>query len=207
MLPAGFVYLKEIEDSILIDLKYYTHDNFIGRPVKGYEAPVCIMTIETAVALSKIQQTLLSQDLSLKIFDAYRPQMAVDDFITWSLDKNDLTMKTQYYPHIEKMDLFALNYLAKKSSHSRGSTVDLTIVRYLPDHAVPQELSMGTRFDYLDELSHPFSPQVEDEARFNRLFLRDLMQQAGFQPIETEWWHFTLIDEPFPTTYFNFPVR
>lgn len=204
-LPAGFVYLNEIDTSILIDMKYYTEDNFIGRRIQGYEAPVCIMTLEAAVALSKLQQHLLMQDMSLKVFDAYRPQVAVDEFIRWSEDASDQKMKADYYPHIDKVDLFDLGYLAKKSSHTRGSTVDLTIV-HLSQYA-PTEIAMGTRFDFMDELSHPACDQVSNEIRFHRFFLRELMQEAGFLPIETEWWHFTLDHEPFPDTYFNFHVK
>jgi D-alanyl-D-alanine dipeptidase len=196
-LPPGFVYLKDIDPSITQDVKYFSHDNFIGRPIKGYEAAECILTKEAALALSEVQQKLKPQSLSLKIYDCYRPQSAVDDFITWSQDISDQKMKAYYYPHVDKTDFFKLNYLAAKSSHSRGSTVDLTI----------DGLEMGTHFDYMDELSHPLNPNLHKKIKHNRLFLRNLMINSGFEPLYTEWWHFTLRDEPFPDTYFNFPVR
>lgn len=202
-LPAGFVYLDEFEPSIEQDIKYFSHDNFIGRPIAGYEAPKCILTEQAALALREVQKRLLQTGLGLKVFDGYRPQAAVDDFIAWSEDIKDQKMKREFYPRVNKADFFILNYLAKKSGHTRGSTVDLTII-HLRDKSA---MNMGTPFDFLDEESHPFTDLVSKVARNNRLFFRDLMLENGFSGVDTEWWHFTLKNEPFPDTYFNFPVK
>ncbi len=203
-LPANFVYLEDIDPSIIQDVKYCTSDNFIGRPIKGYEKPRCILTLPAALALAKVQQELQKQSLSLKVFDCYRPQTAVNDFIEWSKDDSDQKMKASFYPRVNKIDFFDLGYVGAKSGHTRGSTVDLTIVRQVQgQHAI--ELAMGTHFDFMDELSHYFSNQVSDEARKNRMLLRNAMQ-AEFQPYDIEWWHFTLKNEPFPNTYFDFFV-
>lgn len=202
-LPDGFVYLNDIDSSIIQDMKYFTPDNFIGRPMPGYEAAVCITLEVVAIALSEIQKELISQDLSLKVFDCYRPQLTVNEFIAWSERENDEIMKSLYYPHITKADFFKLGYVNARSAHSRGSAVDLTLV----DLTRHEELDMGTRFDFMDETSHPLSKNIIGHAKANRLFLRDLMLKAGFEPLETEWWHFRYIAEPFPDTYFNFPIK
>jgi len=204
MLP-GFVYLDEIDSSILQDIKYFSDDNFMGRVVAGYKAARCVLVKEAALALATIQQQLKPHSMSLKVFDGYRPQTAVDDFIAWSKDPADQKMKEDFYPRVDKPDLFKLNYLAEKSSHSRGSTVDLTIVKLAEDGS-HLELEMGTPFDYLDELSHPASREVSQEAYDNRQLLLGYMEEAGFSGIETEWWHFTLKEEVFPETYFDFIV-
>lgn len=204
-LPNGFVYLKDVDPSIIQDIRYYTNNNFVGHPIAGYDAPQCILTKKAALKLAKIQQKLKLQSLSLKVFDCYRPQMAVNQFISWSKDPLDQKMKSDYYPNVNKEDFFKLDYVAAKSGHTRGSTVDLTIV-HLSDEESPIELKMGTHFDYLDPASHPLQPNLSETARRNQLFLRNVMFQAGFKPILTEWWHFTLKDEPYPDTYFNFPV-
>jgi D-alanyl-D-alanine dipeptidase len=206
-LPTGFVYLKDIDASIIQEMKYLTDDNFLGRPVKGYEAAVCILTLEAAQALKLIQQKLLKHSLSLKVYDCYRPRIAVEDFISWSKDATDQKMKKAHYPNIDKADFFKLGYVAEKSSHTRGSTVDLSIVRTFGVSGKTIDLNMGTGFDFMDELSHPLTPHIQGEAHSNRLFLRKLMQEAGFMPFDKEWWHFTLKNEPFPDTYFNFPVK
>lgn len=201
MLPPGFVYLNDIDPTIIQDIRYFTEDNFIGRPITSYHAHRCILTLPAANALKDIQNQLKTQSLSLKVFDCYRPQSAVDDFLTWSQAPNDQKMKPLYYPNVNKADLFKLGYLAAKSAHSRGSTVDLTIVE-LPSK---KELDMGTHFDFLDESSHTYNAQ--GLALKNRLFLRDLMEKAYFIPYDKEWWHFTLKEEPFSATYFNFAVK
>jgi D-alanyl-D-alanine dipeptidase len=205
-LPSGFVYLRDIDSSIIQDVKYFTHDNFIGRPIKGYEVAECVLTQEAALALSKIQQQLMSQHLSLKIYDGYRPQTAVNDFIAWSRDASDQKMKKDYYPNVNKADFFTLGYLAEKSSHSSGSTVDLTLVHLSAANNTPIEMTMGTRFDFMDDLSHFLSPNIREEERNNRIFLSGVMQEAGFEPYDKEWWHFSLKNEPYPDTYFDFPV-
>lgn len=205
-LPPGFVYLKDYVPDVIQDVRYHSHHNFVGTPIRGYEASTCIITKEAALALKGIQDQLRDRSMGLKIFDCYRPQTAVDHFIAWSEDPVDQKMKHEYYPRIDKPDLFRLGYLAMRSGHSRGSTVDLTIVEYDNKHQY-QELAMGTPFDYLDVTSHPLSDAIDGEAKHNRLFLRHLMLEAGFHPLSTEWWHFTLADEPFPHTYFDFPVK
>lgn len=205
-LPPGFVYLKDIDPTIIQDMKYPTKDNFLGRPVAGYTKHTCILTKEAAVALAKLQQQLLAQNMSLKVYDGYRPQLAVDDFIAWSKDVNDQKMKLSFYPNINKVDFFKLGYVAEKSSHTRGSTVDLTLVQFHTTSSQPTELAMGTQYDFMDELSHTLNANIQGEELKNRLFLKKIMQEAGFDPYEKEWWHFTLKDEPYPDTYFNFPV-
>lgn len=206
-LPDKFVYLKDIDPSIIQEMKYITQDNFIGRPIAGYEVARCILTQPAALALAKAQQTLKSQGLSLKVFDCYRPQTAVNDFIKWSKDVSDQKMKAKYYPRVNKADFVTLGYVGTKSGHTRGSTVDLTIVRLVEANQPPKELAMGTRFDFMDELSHALSEHIQGKPRDNRFLLRNTMQQAGFNPYDTEWWHFTLKNEPFPDTYFDFPVK
>lgn len=205
-LPHKFVYLKDVDPSIIQEMKYITQDNFIGRPIAGYEAAQCILTQPAALALAKVQQALKAKGLSLKVFDCYRPQTAVNDFIKWSKDVSDQKMKAKYYPRVNKADFFTLGYVGAKSGHTRGSTVDLTIVR-LEANQPPKELAMGTRFDFMDELSHALSEHIQGRPRDNRFLLRHAMQQAGFNPYDTEWWHFTLKNEPFPETYFDFPVK
>ncbi len=204
-LPQGFVYLNDVDASILQEMKYLTDDNFLGRPVKGYVAPRCILTAPAAAALAKIQKQMNAQGLSLKVFDCYRPQIAVDDFVAWSEDECE-KMKTRYYPNITKKEFFTLGYASERSSHTRGSAVDLTLVR-LDKGSEVSELDMGGIFDFMDPLSHPDNKNISAEAYENRMMLRSVMLENGFEPIETEWWHFTLVDEPFPETYFNFVVE
>ena len=206
MLPKDFIYLKDVAPSIEQDIRYATNNNFIGVPLPGYESRVCILTKPTAQALFKVQQELNQQGLGLKIFDAYRPQMTVNEFIRWSQDSHDQKMKTEYYPNVNKADFFKLGYVSEQSGHTRGSTVDLTII----DLKTNQELDMGTAFDFMDELSHPFNQDVTAEQYQNRQLLNHIMSKYGFILLshqDTEWWHFTLKNELFPETYFNFPVK
>jgi D-alanyl-D-alanine dipeptidase len=205
-LPMGFVYLDEVDPTILQDIRYFSENNFVGKRIKGYEAPRCILTREAAVALQKIQSHLRTLNLGLKVYDGYRPERAVQEFVDWSQDVSDQKMKADYYPNVDKADFFRLEYVASPSTHSRGSTVDLTIVHLKADGA-PVDMAMGTHFDFMDETSHPLNPTLPIECRQNRLLLRNLMQNAGFAPVETEWWHFTLKNEPFPHQTFNFVVR
>jgi zinc D-Ala-D-Ala dipeptidase len=206
-LPKGFVYLEAIDASIIQDIRYFSANNFTGQPVPGYEAPRCILTQQTAVALSKVQQALRPLDLGLKVYDCYRPQQAVDHFIAWSQHPSDQKMKAEYYPRVDKADFFTSGYVAAKSGHTRGSTVDLTIIHLAEVGQDPVKVEMGTHFDFMDPDSYPLSTAVSAAAHQNRLFLRGLMQAAGFEPFETEWWHFTLKNEAFPDRYFNFPVK
>jgi D-alanyl-D-alanine dipeptidase len=206
VMPEQFVYLKEVIPDIKIDLRYYSGKNFIGKRIDGYHADKAIMTRKAAKALKKVQDDLGHFGLSLKIFDAYRPQRAVEHFVRWAEDMNDTKMKTAFYPGVSKKHLFEKGYIAAKSSHSRGSTVDLTIV---PGDVSPlaDGLDMGSGFDLFSRKSWPDSMAVSPQARANRLLLQTLMKKHGFVPYSKEWWHFTYKDEPFPDTYFDFPIK
>ncbi len=205
-LPQGFVYLEEIVPDIKTELHYFTTDNFIGERIDGYFARRCVLTKEAAEALRKVQEDLKSFGLGLKIYDAYRPQRAVNHFVRWAKDLQDARMKFKFYPDIEKKDLFSLGYISEKSSHTRGSTVDLTIVSVDPEGMV-RELDMGTGFDVFGPKSWPGNPSMSPSQRAHRLLLQTLMKKHGFNPYPQEWWHFTLRREPFPDTYFDFPVQ
>lgn len=203
-LPEGFVYVETIIPDIRTEPRYFTDRNFMGRRVAGYLAPRCILTREAAEALKKVQYELQQCGMGLKIFDAYRPQCAVDDFVRWGNDLDDTKMQTKYYPHVRKEDLFREGYIAEKSSHSRGSTVDLTIICLDKQSA---ELDMGTHFDFFGPEAWLGSPLVSSVHRAHRILLQMLMNKHGFDFYPKEWWHFTLKNEPFPDTYFNFPVQ
>jgi zinc D-Ala-D-Ala dipeptidase len=205
-LPEFFVYLEDVIPDVQVDLRYYSDRNFLGRRVAGYVESRCILTKQAAEALRKVQEDLNRFGLGLKVFDAYRPQRAVDDFVRWGKDFSDTKMRAEYYPKVQKEDLFKEGYIAEKSSHSRGSTVDLTVI-YLDQQQSESELDMGTTFDFFGPESWPDSPLVSPVHRSHRLLLQVIMQKHGFEPYPKEWWHFTLRDEPFPNTYFNFPVR
>lgn len=202
-LPEGFSYIGEVIPDIRLELRYFTQDNFIGVPIDGYLAPRGIMTTEAARALRKVQTELKPFGLGLKIFDAYRPQQAVDHFVRWAEDISDTLMKASYYPEVKKRNLFKEGYIAARSGHSRGSTVDLTVIS-LADGV---ELDMGGSYDFFGVASWPDHPDLSPTQRSNRLLLRTLMTKHGFKPYDKEWWHFTLLDEPFPDTYFTFPVH
>lgn len=201
--PEDFIYLKDIIPTVQQDIRYYGDNNFIGRPINGYKKPVCLLTAAAANALRKVQAALNKQNLGLLVFDCYRPQMAVDDFIRWSQNPDDQKMKLSYYPHVDKANLFKLNYIAYRSGHTRGSTVDLTII----DRRNNQALDMGTSYDFMDPASHPDYRNITQKQFANRMLLQTLMQKFGFKPITTEWWHFTLRNEPYPNSYFNFCVE
>lgn len=206
-LPEGFTHLKD--PRILLSMDYATSNNFLGRPVAGYLSPVCILTQKAANALINVQDSLdqLAKNLHLKIFDAYRPATAVSDFVQWSKDPLQQTTKSKYYPTLDKRDLFKLGYIGEPSTHSRGSTVDLTIVvQSNDDRKKYTELEMGSFFDFFNETSNTDSPNVSEDAKQNRFFLKTLMEKHGFKNFPMEWWHFTLENEPFPTTTFDFVV-
>jgi D-alanyl-D-alanine dipeptidase len=203
--PENFVYVEDAIPGIVLDLRYFTENNFLGRKVDGYEAPKAILTRQAAEALKGVQDELLGFGLGLKIFDAYRPQKAVDDFVRWGRDLDDVKTRAEYYPNVQKKDLFRDGYIAEKSGHSRGSTVDLTIVSM--DRTDKTELDMGTCFDFFGPESWPDSPLVAPVQRAHRLLLQSLMRKHGFEPYSKEWWHFTLKDEPFPKTFFDFPIK
>ncbi|HAA03599.1 MAG TPA: peptidase M15 [Syntrophobacteraceae bacterium] len=205
-IPDDFVYVEESIPEIRLDLRYFSDNNFVGQRIDGYLQPRCILTRKAAVALREVQEELEPFGLGLKIYDAYRPQQAVDHFVRWAKDVCDTRMKNQFYPQVEKENLFRDGYIAAKSSHSRGSTVDVTIVS-LGGESPGIELDMGSIFDFFGRESWPDNPSVLPGQRAHRLLLQTLMKNHGFQPYPQEWWHFTLKDEPYPQTYFNFPVR
>jgi D-alanyl-D-alanine dipeptidase len=191
-----------IPDAIL-EVRYYSTDNFVGSRVDGYLAPKVILTIEAVRALAAVADELSQQGLALKIFDGYRPQQAVNHFIRWVADGEDEKMKDKYYPEVDKKDLFSLGYIAKKSGHSRGSTVDLTLI----DIDTGEELDMGSGFDYFGEISHRNTDMINEQQRQNRVILREVMEKYGFGAYSGEWWHYTLKNEPYPDTYYDFPVQ
>ena len=202
-LQEGFVYLKDIDATIQVELRYFSNNNFIGKPIKGYKSNCLITTKKTAKALQKIQEILIKKDLSLKIFDAYRPQQAVNHFVKWAKILEDTLMKKEYYPKVPKTELFKRGYIASKSGHTRGSTVDLTIVNL----KTGEELDMGSPYDFFGKESHPFYKKITNNQKRNRMYLRKLMLENGFNPYDNEWWHFTLKNEPFSKTYFNFTIE
>lgn len=198
------------------DMRYFGRDNFMGRPVAGYEAPACWLSQPAAAALAAAQAELVPLGLGLKVFDCYRPQRAVDDFVRWGRDLQDQRRKADYYPRVPKQELFARGYIAERSGHSRASTVDLTLVVADPAHAravlagalaAGAEVDMGTPFDLFDERSHTDAADVSVTARHNRDWLRALMQRHGWRNLPEEWWHYTLRSEPFADRYFDLPVR
>ena len=199
--PTGFVVLGEFIPDIIQEIRYYSTYNFVGEHIDGYYQPCALMTIEAATALKAVSDDVMARGYRLKIFDAYRPQMAVDHFMRWA-ENNDTSMKNYFYPKIAKDRIIPEGYVDRKSGHSRGSTVDLTLF----DMKTGKEVDMGGTFDYFGELSHPDYKKITKTQYKNRMILRDAMIRHGFKPLATEWWHFTLKDEPYPDTYFTFPV-
>ena len=199
---SDFVVLGDYVPGIVQEIRYYSTFNFIGDRIDGYEEPCALLTKEAARALKSVSGELAVQGFRLKIFDAYRPATAVKHFVQWSVDDLDLRMKPFFYPDLDKGDLFKQGHIASQSSHSRGSTVDLTLL----DMTTGKEVDMGSPFDLFSEVSHPDYRGITDEQYLNRMFLRDAMLRNGFEPIFCEWWHFTLKNEPYPETYFDFPV-
>lgn len=224
--PANFVNAQQVIPQLQTDMRYDSNHNFVGRKIKGYEAPVCLLTQPAAAALKKVETSLLAMGLTLKVYDCYRPQTAVNDFAEWASEINNTKMRAEFYPTVNKKELFRKGYIAYQSGHSRGSTVDLAIVplnstipAYNPSAkqvacTAPQQkrfpdnsLDFGTGFDCFSPVSHPSYANLPTQVKKNRLLLRNLMEQAGFEPLNTEWWHFTLTNEPYPNTYFDFPVK
>ncbi len=225
----GFVYLQEVDPTIQVDLRYYGNENFLGRPVEGYKKDVLVITQQAAQALKAVQADLKKDGYELVVYDAYRPQHAVDHFMRWRVDLDDQKKKAQYYPRVNKEDVVKLGYVADKSGHSRGSTVDLTIIklgskvqpvkerkrtlldgftiRFLDDRTV----DMGSSFDLFDEASHHTNNLVEQRYKDLRTYLKTMMIKHNFKPYEDEWWHYTLKDEPYPadkeSSYHNFPIE
>ena len=200
---SDFVLLSEAVPDAILEIRYYSTYNFVGDRIDGYEEPLAFLTKEAAEALKEVSDELVEEGYRLKIYDAYRPQMAVTNFMNWALDSDDTRMKEYFYPELEKDVLFPQGYIAEHSGHSRGSTVDLTLF----DMTTEKEVDMGGTFDYFGELSHPDYQGISAQQYENRLTLRDAMLSHGFKPLDEEWWHFTLEDEPYPDTYFTFPIN
>ena len=214
--PADFVALQTLAPGIVQDLRYHGAHNFLGRPVAGYAAAQCLLTRPAARALQAAQAELAPQGLALKVFDCYRPQAAVDDFVRWGKDLSDQKTKAAFYPDVPKQQLFQRGYIAEKSGHSRGSTVDLTLVVANAQRASRsvrgplaegEEVDMGTPFDWFGTQSHTDNTTLAPDVQHNRRWLRTLLQRHGFQNLPEEWWHYTLSNEPYADRYFNFPVR
>ena len=199
---SRFVMLADFVPGIIQEIRYYSTYNFVGDRIDGYEIPCALMTKDAARALKAVSNKAAVMGYRLKVFDAYRPARAVRHFVLWGLEDLDQRMKPFFYPDLQKQEIFQKGYVASQSTHSRGSTVDLTLL----DMKSGKELDMGSPFDYFSEMSHPDYKDVTEEQFANRMLLRDLMVKNGFNPIDCEWWHFTLQDEPFPDTYFEFPV-
>ena len=200
--PSGFVVLGDHVPGIVQEIRYYSTYNFIGERIDGYEEPCALMTIEAARALKTVSSELFVQGYRLKVFDAYRPVCAVKQFVLWGLEDQDIRMKPYFYPQLEKQELFIKGYIAARSSHSRGSAIDLTLFNM----QTGKEVDMGSPFDLFSPVSHPDCKDITQEQYENRMILRSAMIRGGFEPIDCEWWHFMLADEPYPDTYFEFPV-
>ena len=199
--PSGFVVLADYIPGIIQEIRYHSTFNFIGDRIDGYEEPCALLTKEAARGLKAVSGEMNVQGYRLKVFDAYRPACAVRQFVLWGIEDLDLRMKPYFYPDLEKQSLFAQGYIASQSGHSRGSTVDLTLF----DMKTGKEVDMGSPFDLFSEVSHPDSRAVTDEQYENRMQLQSVMVRNGFVPFDCEWWHFTLENEPYPDTYFDFP--
>ena len=211
---SQFVNITDVVPDVILEIRYYSTYNFVGARMDGYEEPVALMTRVAADSLRAVSDDLKRHGYCIKIYDAYRPQRAVDHFMRWSQDLTDTVTKAYFYPYLTKKQVFDGEYVATKSGHSRGSTVDLTLV----DMKTGKELDMGGTFDWFGHESHPdyggnpetleyTGPEISSEQFYNRMVLRSAMLRHGFKPLDNEWWHFTLKNEPFPDTYFNFPVR
>lgn len=199
---AGFVDARVMIPALVVEMRYAGRENFVGRPIDGYNAPVCLLTQQAASALAQVQQQLAASGLGLKVFDCYRPARAVADFAQWARDPQDQARKADYYPNVDKSRLFELGYIAERSGHSRGSTLDVTLV----DLKTKTEIDMGSSYDLFDTRSWPTDQTVSPAQRENRMKLQSVMTAHGFRPLAEEWWHFTLNAEPHPDTYFDFPV-
>ena len=200
----GFVCVSDVVPEIILDIRYYSTYNFLGERVDGYEEPVALLTAEAAEALKKASGMAISKGYRLKLFDAYRPQCAVDHFARWADKHKDTIMKGYFYPEVDKRKLFELGFVAEKSGHSRGSTVDLTLFSM----ETQKDIDMGGTFDYFGDLSwSEYVKDITEEQIANRKLLRDIMISCGFRPLDEEWWHITLENEPYPDTYFSFPVN
>jgi len=226
-MPDSFVDIQKVIPEIVLDIRYYSLHNFVGERVDGYLAPKCYLTKEAAEALAEVQKELAPYSLSLKIYDCYRPQRAVEHFVRWAKEIENTKTKKDFYPTVDKRNLFKDGYIDSKSGHSRGSTVDLTIVPlpapsqadYIPGQQLfecylpaakrfgDDSIDMGTGFDCFDELSNTANINIGRQQKINRLLLKSLMEKHGFKNYDKEWWHYTLKNEPYPDTYFNFVIE
>ncbi len=202
-LPKGFVYVKAIIPTLNVDLRYASKNNFIGKKISGYQDNQLILTKPAALALKRIEEELEDKNLCLKVYDGYRPQQAVNHFISWVHKPNDTINKQEYYPYIKKKNLFKKQYIATRSGHSRGSTVDLTII----DGRTGLVLDMGSPYDFFGDESGVYYKNISKHQKENRAILQTVMKKHGFRGYSKEWWHFTLNGEPFKNTYFNFEVK
>ena len=222
--PSGFIHISDAVPDAILEIRYFSTYNFVGERIDGYEQPTALLTVEAATALKAVSDDVKAQGYRLKIFDAYRPQRAVNHFVAWAKKAEDVRMKPYFYRNLDKSVLFPRGYIAEKSGHSRGSTVDLTLF----DIATGKEVDMGATFDWFGKESHPdwcgnpetgkytgkFPGNTQptggkiNEVQFkNRMILRKAMMRHGFKPLPEEWWHFTLANEPYPDTYFTHPVK
>jgi D-alanyl-D-alanine dipeptidase len=201
--PAGFVDASTVVDGLVVDLRYFGDNNFVGEKIDGYEIPRCLLSVPAARALAAVARNLGARGLGLKACDCYRPQRAVAHFVRWAQNIDDVKRKGEFYPDVDKRNLFKEGYIAERSGHSRGSTLDLTVVR----REDANEIDMGSPFDFFSPKSWPSDTSVRRAAQQNRALLAEAMTRGGFKAYDKEWWHFTLANEPFPDTYFDFPVR
>ena len=202
-IPSAFKDVQKAIPGIQLDVRYFSTDNFVGKRIDGYKASKIYLTNETVEALKKIQKELQKDQMGLKLFDGYRPQKAVDHFVRWAQILNDTLTKKKYYPKVHKTELFKQGYIASKSGHTRGSTIDVTIIHL----ATGEELDMGSSWDMFDPISWVENDKINSEQQKNRNFLQNLMLRNGFENYPQEWWHFTLKNEPFPGTYFDFNIE
>lgn len=201
--PEGFVLVSEVIPDVIQEIRYFSTYNFVGRRIDSYRVPVAILTKEAASALKNAADDFRKQGYIIKIYDAYRPQTAVNHFKSWAQDLNDVKMKKYFYPNVNKSELFKRGYIASKSGHSRGSTIDMTLV----DMNSGKEIDVGSPFDFFGEISHHDTQQITAKQRANRLIIKKTMIANGFKEYSEEWWHYSLKNEPYPQTYFDFPVE
>lgn len=201
-LPNGFVMVSDVLPDIIQEIRYYTTYNFVGKRIDSYNAPVAILSKKAADALKIASNEFISNGYYIKIFDAYRPKSAVNHFLRWSEDSNDTKMEKIFYPNVNKRNLFNLGYISKESAHSRGSTLDMTLI----DMETGKEIDTGSPFDLFDEISHHGTNKITSKQTANRMVIKKTMERNGFESYSNEWWHYTLIDEPYSNTYFDFPV-
>ena len=205
--PASFADAATAVPGLAVEMRYFGSHNFVGTRIDGYEVPRCLLARPAAIALAGVERDLAARGVGLKVFDCYRPARAVAHFVRWAGDLADRKTKAEFYPRMDKRNLFKDGYIASRSGHSRGATVDLTLVRLDDGAELGGELEMGTPFDFFGPQSWPSYPNISEEARRNRTLLAEAMRRGGFRAYAREWWHFTLAREPFPNSYFDFPVR